>query len=415
MSLINRRTWLKQASMTSLPLLMTSVINAAETSGRKKLPVAAIVTEYTPNSHADVLVGKILEGFKQQGGPGPDLYLASLYTDQVPERDLSRALSLKYQFPIAPTIEEAITLGSNQIQVAGVLSIGEHGTYPNTPDTNQKMYPRKRFFDEITATFKKYNKAVPVFNDKHLGYRWEDAKEMVDTSRQMGFPLMAGSSLPLTWRRPALTLPENCEIESVLSIGRGHFEAHGFHTLEAQQCLIEHRKGPTGVTAVQAVRGRQIWESEQQGQWSRSMLQAALDAIPNVAKGNWEEILKDDSAFFHIDHQDGLKSTAAIVNRLGRHYAVALKLRGRKKPMATWFKLELNPPFGHFAYLLKAIEHMIHTGQPAYPVERTLLTTGILDAAMHSLAANGKRLETPQLVIDYKPGNWPFANQQMKH
>lgn len=415
MALMNRRTWFKQVSMSSLPLLISKAANAVETPTRKKLPVAAVVTEYTPNSHADVLVGKVLEGFNQQGGPGPDLYLASLYTDQVPKRDLSRALSRKYQFPIASTIEEAITLGTNQVQVAGVLSVGEHGKYPNTPNTNQKMYPRKRFFDEITATFKKYNKTVPVFNDKHLGYRWRDAKEMVDTSRKMGFPFMAGSSLPLTWRKPALTLPENCEIESVLSIGRGRFEAHGFHTLEAQQCLIERRKGTTGVTAVQAVRGKQIWESEQQGQWSRSMLQAALDAIPNVAKGDWKDILKDDSVFFHIDHQDGLKSTAAIINRLGRHFAVAVKLRGQAKPIATWFKLELNPPFGHFTYLLKAIEHMIHTGQPAYPVERTLLTTGILDAAMHSLATDGKRLETPQLVINYKHGNWPFANQQTQN
>lgn len=412
---INRRTWFQQASVASLPLLMPNVSFSAKSPARKKLPVAAVVTEYTPKSHADVLVGKILEGFKQQGGPGPDLYLASLFTDQVPNNDLSRTLSRKFQFSIAPTIEEAITLGTDQVQVAGVLSIGEHGKYPHTPDTNQHMYPRKRFFDEITATFKKCDKSVPVYNDKHLAYRWSDAKDMVDTSRKMGFPLMAGSSLPHTWREPALTLPENCEIESVLSIGRGQFEAHGFHALEAQQCLIEGRRGSTGVTAVQAVRGKQIWETERQGRWSRSMLQAALDVIPNVTKGHWEDILKENSAFFHIDHQDGLKSTMAMINGLGLHYAVAVKLRGQEKPLATWFKLDLNPPYEHFSYLLKAIEHMIHTDQPPYPVERTLLTTGILDAAMHSLAANGKRLNTPQLAIDYPAGNWPFANQQTKH
>ncbi len=415
MACVNRRTWLQQTSAASLSLFLTNPTNAIEAGKRTKLPVAAIVTEYTPNSHADVLVGKILEGFKQQGGLGPDLYLASLYTDQVPDRDMSRDLSRKHQFPIAPTIEEAITLGTNQVQVAGVLSIGEHGIYPHTPKTNQHMYPRKRFFDEITTTFKKYNKAVPVFNDKHLGYRWQDANAMYDTSRKMGFPLMAGSSLPLTWRKPALTLPENCEIESVLTIGRGNFEAHGFHALEAQQSLIERRKGPTGVTAIQTAQGKQIWKAERQHLWSRPMLQAALDVIPGVAKGNWENILKEDSAFYFLEHQDGLKSTVAMINRLGRYYAVAIKLRGQKTPLATWFKLELNPPFGHFAYLLKAIEHMIHTKQVAYPVERTLLTTGILDAVMHSLSARGKRLETPQLKIDYKNGNWPFANQQNQH
>tara|TARA_R110002111_G_scaffold227346_2_gene288926 strand:+ start:55663 stop:56898 length:1236 start_codon:yes stop_codon:yes gene_type:complete len=408
---MNRRTWFQQASAASVPLLMAKTITAAEPLARPKLPVAAIVTEYTPNSHADVLVGKLLEGFQQKGGPGPDLYLASLYTDQVPQRDMSRTLSRKYKFPIAATIEEAITLGTDQVQVAGVVSVGEHGKYSYTPDTKQHMYPRKRFFDEITATFAKYGKAVPVFNDKHLSYRWQDAKAMYETSRKLNFPLMAGSSLPVTWREPAITLPENCEIESVLTIGRGNFEAHGFHALEAQQSLIERRKGLTGVTAVQTARGKQIWEAERQGRWSRPMLQAALDVIPNVAKGDWEDILKDDSAFYFLEHQDGLKSTIAMANRLSRHYAVAVKLRGQETPLATWFKLDLNPPFGHFAYLLKAIEKMIHTGQVSYPVERTLLTTGILDTVMHSLAANGKRIETPQLAIAYENGNWPFANQ----
>ena len=412
MTLMNRRDWLQQASATSLPLLLSGNTFAAETKSRPQRPVAAIVTEYTPNSHADVLVGKILEGFQQQGGPGPDLKLAALYTDQVPQRDMSRGLSRKYGFPITDTIEEAITLGTQQVQVAGVLSIGEHGKYPFTPITRQHMYPRKQFFDEITATFQKFGKSVPVYNDKHLGYRWQDAKAMVDTSRKMDFPLMAGSSLPVAWRHPTLTLPENCEIESVLTIGRGNFEAHGFHALEAQQCLIEHRRGSTGVTAVETAQGKQIWEAEQAGKWNREMLKAALAVIPNVAKGKWEEILKDDSAFYFLEHQDGFKSTVAMVNRLSRHYAVAVKLKGEDQPRATWIKLELDPPFGHFAYLLKAIEHMIHTGQPAYPVERTLLTTGILDTVMHSLAAGGKRIETPQLAIDYEAVRWPYANQK---
>ncbi|MEQ9066451.1 MAG: hypothetical protein RLO18_06985, partial [Gimesia chilikensis] len=105
MTLMNRRDWLQQASATSLPLLLSGNTFAAETKSRPQRPVAAIVTEYTPNSHADVLVGKILEGFQQQGGPGPDLKLAALYTDQVPQRDMSRALSRKYGFPITNTIE----------------------------------------------------------------------------------------------------------------------------------------------------------------------------------------------------------------------------------------------------------------------------------------------------------------------
>ena len=60
-------------------------------------------------------------------------------------------------------------------------------------------------------------------------------------------------------------------------------------------------------------------------------------------------------------------------------------------------------------WLVKAIEHMIHTGRPAYPVERTLLTTGIIDAAMRSLAEQGQRIETSQLDTAYAASAWAHA------
>ena len=94
---------------------------------REPLPVAAVVTAYRPNSHADVIVGKILDGYDQMGGPGPDLRLVSLFTDQVPGNDMSRGLTKKHGFRIAKTIEEAITLGGDKVAVAGVLSIGDDG------------------------------------------------------------------------------------------------------------------------------------------------------------------------------------------------------------------------------------------------------------------------------------------------
>src|SRR5436309_956596 len=102
------------------------LLRAESPAPRERLPVAAIVTEYRRNSHADVIVGKILEGFHQDGGAGPALRLAALYTDQVPATDLSRDLARRHNFRLARTIEEAITLGGNGVAVAGVLSVGEH-------------------------------------------------------------------------------------------------------------------------------------------------------------------------------------------------------------------------------------------------------------------------------------------------
>ena len=411
-SRVNRRTAL--STFAASPWFLAA--SCQRTSWAKpvnQLPVAAIITEYRDNSHADVIVGKILEGFKQDGGPGPALKLAALYVDQFPKNDMSRDLSRKHGFPIAATIREAITLGSDQVQVAGVLSIGEHGNYPFTKNTRQHMYPRRRFFDGIAATFRECGKVVPLFNDKHLAYNWADAKHMYDTAVKMKIPFMAGSSLPVTWRLPPEVLPPGSVIEEALGIGYGGLESYGFHALETFQCLTERRPGgETGVVAVQAVRGDQIWQSQQSGRWSRDLLQAALSAAQIKAT---DQQLKSrfvkDAAFYLIDYRDGLKGTVAMVNGLGAQFGIALKLRGQARPFVNWFKLQDEKPFGHFAYLVQAIERMVRTGKAVYPVERTLLTSGILDRVMHSLQQDGKRLETPELAIRYQPTDWGFANR----
>ena len=411
MSRINRRDLLRAAAATPLLLTPVAVKGVDRESTRKKLPIAAVVTAYRENSHADVVIGKILEGFDQKGGKGPNLRVVSMYTDQLPAGDMSRDLAKKHGFAITKTIDEAITLGTNKVQVAGVLSIGEHGNYPYTKETNQHMYPRRRFFNGIVAAFKRCGHVVPVFNDKHLSYRWEDAKHMFDTSREMKFPMMAGSSLPVAWREPAESLPLNSEIEDALVVGYGGLESYGFHALETLQCVIERRRGgETGVKTVQAVREDQIWKAERDGRWSRELLDSALKTIPDVPKGDLKTRLTKGAAFYLIEHSDGFQSTVAMANGVARHFAIAVKLLGRREPFAQWFRLEDAKPYGHFTYLVKAIESMIHTGKPSYPVERTLLTTGVLDRVMHSLANNGKRLATHELAVRYKAVDWPFAN-----
>jgi len=303
------------------------------------------------------------------------------------------------------------TLGTGKVQVAGVLCIGEHGNYPSTEDTKQKMYPRRRLFDAIVASFRKAGSVVPVFNDKHLSYNFADAKHMVDTAREMKIPLMAGSSVPVTWRRPAIALPLGCEIEAAIGVGYGGLESYGFHAIEGLQCMIERRRGgETGVSSVQAVRGEAAWKAEREGRWSQELLEAALAVMPNTPAGKLEDNLRPNSPFYLFEHRDGLKSAVAMANGVARHFGFAAKLKDRDEPIAVWFELEENKPFGHFAFLLQAIDEMFQTGKPSYPVERTLLTTGLIDSVMHSLADDGKQLDTPHLKIAYQPADWTYAN-----
>jgi hypothetical protein len=368
--------------------------------------VAAIITVYRPGSHADVLIGKILEGWRQDGGPGPALRVASMYVEQFPPQDLSRALSRKHGVLLCDSIEQALTLGSDRLAVEGVISIGEHGDYPWN-EKEQHLYPRRRFFEEITRVFEKYDRVVPVFNDKHLGPAWEDAKWMYDRARELRVPFMAGSSLPVSFRTPEITVPMGCEIEAAVGIGYSGLDVYGSHALDCLQCLVERRRGAeTGVKWVQFLHGPDLWNAVDSGVVRQDVLDAAYAVVPKLNDRGMRA--DDQAALFLFEYADGLLAAQFMFQTVGRT-AVALKLKGQRQPLATSFEERTMPSYPHFAYLLKAIERMMHTGRPSYPVERVLLTSGILDRALTSRLLGGEKLQTPELAITYQPVDYPHA------
>jgi hypothetical protein len=379
--------------------------------------VAAVVTEYRHWSHADVIVGKILEGYNYDGKDRPNLRLVSLYADQFPKTDMARDLARKYGFTIYDSIDKALTLGGKSLAVDGVICVGEHGDYP-TNSKGQILYPRRRFFEEVCKVFEASKKSVPVFNDKHLAAEWKDARWMYDRARELFVPFMAGSSVPVTWRRPELKLPKDCELTEAVQLGYGPFEAYGFHALEGLQCMAERRKGgETGVKAVQGLQGEEMWKALDAGRWSKKLFEEALGRVPVHAKGDSREIIakNKESGVFLIEYRDGFRAAVAMTNGWtyegdGDGFTFAGQIKGQDKPSATQFYLQGIDPFCHFTALVKAIDSLIQTGHSPYPVERTLLTTGILDAVMTSVAEKGKRIETPHLEkIAYKPTDYPFA------
>ena len=169
--------------------------------------IAAIITEYRPLSHADVIVGKYLEGFNQdERPPYPHSKIVSMFTEQVPKQDISRDRAKKFHVPIFRTAADALTMGGDKLAVDGVLLIGEHGDYP-TNDKEQKLYPRFEMFLKITDVFRQSGRSVPMFNDKHLSWNFRQAKRMVDISHELRFPMLAGSSAPVAQRIPAVDTP----------------------------------------------------------------------------------------------------------------------------------------------------------------------------------------------------------------
>ncbi|MBP85956.1 MAG: hypothetical protein CMJ64_04435 [Planctomycetaceae bacterium] len=386
--------------------LLTGMTMAAPQKPKPK-SVAAIITAYEEGLHADVMIGKILEGWKQDGGSGPALKLSSMYVEQFTDKDLARGMSKKYGVPIFKTIEEALTVGGDHIPVDGVISIGEHGTYPYN-DKGQHLYPRRRFFEEITDAFKKYDRVVPVFNDKHLGPAWSDAKWMYDRARDMKVPFMAGSSLAVTYRKPEIDVPMGCEIESAVAVGYSGLDIYGIHALEGYQCLVERRQNAErGVEWVQCLEGSAVWRAVDDGLVDKDALDAAMAVVPPSGGADIRE--DEQAALFLFKYRDGLIGALLMLPTVGTGTAVGLKLKGQQQAIATWFEERPTPRHPHFAYLLKGIERMMHTGQPSYPVERTLLTAGILDRSLTSRFEDHKKLLTPELAIQYNPVDYPHA------
>ncbi|MDF2670680.1 MAG: hypothetical protein K0R67_2986, partial [Paenibacillus sp.] len=165
----------------------------------KKMKVAAIVTEYRYNSHADVIVGRLLGDFHYH----PRIEVVSIYTDQVPSDDMSREASIRCGIPICTTIGEAVRAAHSRGPVDGVILIGEHGDYPKNAK-GQILYPRRRFLEETIAALDELGLAVPIFSDKHIAYNYDDALWMYNEMKARGIPFMGGSSIPLADLVPAI-------------------------------------------------------------------------------------------------------------------------------------------------------------------------------------------------------------------
>jgi len=377
-----------------------SQLQAQQENRRPK--VAAVFTAMKYRWHAHIILENFLEPYLFNGkrtDPGVDV--VSLYSDQIGQDDMTHDVVRDYRIPLYKTIDEALCLGGKQLAVDAVLSIGEHGSYPHN-ELGQHMYPRKRFFDEIVAVMRRSKRFVPLFNDKHLSYRWDWAKEMYDTCVDSGIPLMAGSSVPLAERQPPLDLPPEAEMVEAISIHGGRVESYDFHALEVLQSMVEDRKGgETGVSQVQFLDTDALFKAAEDGRWSLELAQAAMQAELGRKPTN----LKSFDANPHgilLTYKDGFKATVVKIGGANR-WNFACRYKGKREIHATNFYVGPWQNRNLFKALSHAIQHHFIHGKAPYPVERTLLVTGILDASMHSRHEAGKVMRTPELEFAYRP------------
>jgi len=372
--------------------------------------VAGLTTEYRHNAHADMFLTRLLKTDRLNGtGVTPPLKLASIYTDQVPDNDTSRRLAADHHTRISTTIDDALTLGTGRLAVDGVLLVAEHGDYPES-DTGQFRYPKRRMFAELADTFRRSDRVVPVFHDKHLADNWQDAKWIYDTARELKIPLMAGSSLPGTWRYPPVDVKRGETLKQIVVTSYHRLDSYGFHALEVVQALAERRAGgETGVRSVQCLSGKAVWEAGQRGVYDRALLDAALSRLkekPIPAGKKIEDLVKDPDLLI-IDYTDGLRACVFSLEYAVLEWAAAWRSEPDTAIQSAVFWTQELRPFMHFSWMLMEIGKMMHTRQPAWPVERTLMTSGLLDALLTSKRDGGKKIMTPWLDIRYQSDwNW---------
>ena len=378
--------------------------------------IAVIATVYRYLSHAQHMGDRFLVGYPHNGAwHRPDMKVVSLYVDQKPEGDQSAERAQEFGFQVYPTIAEALRCGGDKLAVDAILTIGEHGNYPQN-EKGQILYPRYEFFKQVVEVFEKDGRSVPVYNDKNLSYSFEKAKWMVEASKRLKFPMLAGSSLPVTWRLPDLELPLDCEIESALMVGVGRgSDAMDYHALEGMQCMVERRKGgETGVKAVQMIEGEAVWKAGEEGRYSKELLIAALSRSDTplgltlvdgrtqdlVGSGELYKLVKNQAAYF-IEYRDGLRATLLMLDGALRDYNFAARVRGMGVA-SNQFLLTPTPNVTYSACLMSKAEEMFETGRAPYPVERTLTVSGILEACLTSRIQDHQRLETPQIAVRYR-------------
>jgi hypothetical protein len=363
--------------------------------------VAVITTIYFPASHADVIASRLIQGYEWQGQHvEPRVEVASIYLEQTRDDDMGVELIERFGIPRYETVAEAIACGTSGVNVDGVVIIGEHGDF-ELNEFEQKLYPRRRLFDAAVGAMIGAGRFVPIFNDKHLSWSWTDAHAMYTTAQRLGIPLLAGSTIPLAWRVPTGTdWPLGEPMDEIVVVGYGPTEIYGFHNLEGLQVFAERRRGgETGVVAVRALTGEDAVRAVNDGTVNADLLDRALGAF-DLDAADRERAKQSAKDVFLVEYADGLRAAVVNCDDVIHNWGIAARGPAHEMTCQIWLQ---GHPHGHFIFMVRQIESMLANGAAPYPIERTLLTTGVLDAAMRSRHDGGERRETPELAIAYQP------------
>jgi hypothetical protein len=414
--IFSRREMLGIGGIAGLAALTGISSDAVGQSQERKPRIAVLATFWgATRSHADWLVNKLIDGYWWQGAYHPSrIEVVSLYLHQHDTSLLGQKVAKAKGFPVFKSVAEALTLGGKELAVDGVVIVGEHGNYI-TDMKGRWLLPRWWMYNQVIRVFEQSKRSVPVFNDKHFSYNWDDAKWMFDKSRELGFPLTGGSLLPVYYRKPEIELENDTPIKHSIVVGAAPDEGAIFHCIELLHAFVERRKGgETGVKSIQSIRGPESWKWVERNTWAANLLEAVAKRL-ELKPENYQANPRTNICV--IEYNDGTK--AAIIGVALSGWTYAGEIEGRTEPTIVSL-LGFPGPFDQFhasnAQPHWIVEMMLSKKEP-FNAERLLLTTGITNHYMESnwegskYSPVGRRIETPFLNMTYRPARGAQFNK----
>ncbi|GAA3761029.1 twin-arginine translocation signal domain-containing protein [Terriglobus aquaticus] len=410
---LSRRDMVKLSGMAGVAALTGNAGAAQQNTPQHRPRIACLVSYWgAPNSHADWIIDKLMDGYWWHGAHTPSrVDVVSVYIHQLDTSPLGQKVCAAKNIPIYKTVAEAVTLGGKDLAVDGVVIVAEHGNYP-TNLKGQWMLPRWWIYQQVIRVFEQSNRAVPVFNDKHFSWDWDEAKWMFDKSRELGFPLTGGSSIPAYFRKPEIELTPGTPIRNSIVVGDAADEGALFHCVDVLQAFVDRRKGgETGVRSVQSIRGPESWNWVQHTAWANNLFEAVRKQF-NLEPDQIQKVRNPNVTV--VEYNDG--TNGAVITGAGVGWTYAADIAGQPSPtlisMLGW-PGPLSQYHASNAHSHWAIEMML-TKQEPFNAERLLLATGITDFAMDSCWQNGRysavgrRVPTPFLNMTYQSTHGPL-------
>lgn len=411
--LLTRREMLGITGIAGLAALTGIAAGTVPQTAQKRPRIACLVSFWgAPGSHADWIITKLMDGYWWQGAHTPSrVDVVSVYIHQIDTSELGQKICKSKGITIFKTVGEAVTLGGKELAVDGVVIVGEHGNYP-TDLKGHWLLPRWWIYEQVIRVFEQSKRSVPVFNDKHFSYNWDDAKWMFDKSRELDFPLNGGSSILYYFRKPEIEIAIDTPIKNSIVVGGASDEGAIFHCVDVLQAFVDRRKGgETGVKSVQSIRGRETSKWVEGNPWAGKLLDSVAKSF-DLKSGIFQENAHANVCI--VEYNDGTK--AAVISGRDVGWTYAGELEGQKEPTIVSM-LGWPGPYSQY-HASNAQPHwiteMMVTKKEPYNTERLLLSTGIVNHYMESNWENGsyspvgRRIETPFMNMSYRSAHGPM-------